>query len=511
MKSLNSRGIEWAALFMVLAAGAWYLISNWAVLGQGCRLSGDHALLLLGIGRAQHGEILVGPYSRHLFHHPGPIHLYLLAILDWLLSGIGSQALRASVGQLILNIGCLATAAILFARYVGGRLSPLVFVLLQLIFAARSSPKMLGNYWGPSSVMFPAVGLTLSCAAVSTGQLQWLPFATFTAVIMLSNHVSTIPVVAILYAGSLLLCYAAGQLRLRENMKALSISGIIWCVALLGPALDVVFNPHAGNVGQIVNFMRSQLQTHQLLPTLQYVLAYFSPWGSLSSAQSSMLGFLTLVLLVTIALSSRLRASIGTEADYIARICWAVVLIALVCVLSARKIRGDLRPFIMWFNYALAALAWALIYRALESRVPYGQRAHQILIALSVGASALVVQRLMQLPACVSDDSIRELVSQMPLKRDQAYLLNASTGWTNMARLALELERRGFKFCVEPRWNFLFWGDNICPELRAQARGRKMHVPAIVIARASANEPRLEGVVVSGGLKARLLEADPPP
>src|SRR5215472_15764047 len=42
-------------------------------------VEGDYAGLELGARQAWHGKMLLGPYSRFGFSHPGPLYFYLLA------------------------------------------------------------------------------------------------------------------------------------------------------------------------------------------------------------------------------------------------------------------------------------------------------------------------------------------------------------------------------------------------------------------------------------------------
>src|SRR5437867_10812238 len=74
----------------------------------------DEALLEIYTLQALAGRLLVGPYSRFMWHHPGPIYFYLLApfyvATDHLTSGLNA-------GALTINLTALLVAGWAFARH----------------------------------------------------------------------------------------------------------------------------------------------------------------------------------------------------------------------------------------------------------------------------------------------------------------------------------------------------------------------------------------------------------
>src|SRR5689334_2705117 len=66
---------------------------------------------------ASQGRLLVGPYSRFSWHHPGPLYFYLLAAFY---KALGSRTVGLEVGALVINL-CSMTAAMLIAFRTGGR------------------------------------------------------------------------------------------------------------------------------------------------------------------------------------------------------------------------------------------------------------------------------------------------------------------------------------------------------------------------------------------------------
>src|SRR6202040_410916 len=60
------------------------LLVSLVVGGGPATQSADSALLTMAARDALHGGVLVGPYSRFGWHHPGPSYLYILALPTWL-------------------------------------------------------------------------------------------------------------------------------------------------------------------------------------------------------------------------------------------------------------------------------------------------------------------------------------------------------------------------------------------------------------------------------------------
>jgi hypothetical protein len=73
----------------------------------------DGAILEIYTLEALKGKLLLGPYSRFGWHHPGPLYFYLEAPWYWL-SGRHTAGMQA--GALVINLAALATVAWAAAR-----------------------------------------------------------------------------------------------------------------------------------------------------------------------------------------------------------------------------------------------------------------------------------------------------------------------------------------------------------------------------------------------------------
>ena len=135
------------------------------VAGSTYRPVADDAWIELQIRDIGHHAVLLGPYSRFGWFHPGPL-LYYVLWLPYRLTGSSG----ASLALAALTLNALVVAAIAFvARRRGGL--PLVFVTLFLIglLTANEGAQFTRDVWNPLITVLPFVLLvfvawSMSCA-----------------------------------------------------------------------------------------------------------------------------------------------------------------------------------------------------------------------------------------------------------------------------------------------------------------------------------------------------------
>jgi len=137
---------------------------------------------------AAQGRLLVGPYSRFSWHHPGPIYFYLLAPFY---KALGSRTVGLEVGALAINL-CSMTAAMLIAFRSGGRRYLIATSAAFLFFALRFQPA-LTSIWNPHAIAIPAMALVTSAVASWTGDPTALLAVSVLSSFVMQTHVSTAP------------------------------------------------------------------------------------------------------------------------------------------------------------------------------------------------------------------------------------------------------------------------------------------------------------------------------
>ena len=267
--------------------------------------SGDAALLELSVRAAAHGHVLVGPYSRFGFFHPGPALFYLLSPFYWLTHGAGwatpfgveiLNATVAGVFVLIVQAGSAPRAGSgrtrswyphetardeIGASRRASLVTGFAAALTVLAYALAVDLGLLQIFWNPLQIMLP-LALLLVAVALTDGWGWPLAVALASATFLVQTDVSTIPVVlAALGCGVGWFAFDVASNRrrhseaLRSNDESRTVTLAekrtfqIGPAVLVGLALVAWMPPlfqqlarHPGNLTQLYRFFRSPNPTH---------------------------------------------------------------------------------------------------------------------------------------------------------------------------------------------------------------------------------------------------------
>lgn len=207
----------------------------------------DIGVTELYVDLASHGRLLVGPYSRFRWHHPGPLYFYLQAPL-YAASGRNGAALFA--GASAINVAAfLVMLWILRAE----RCAALAIAVgAAVLVLAWRLPQLLASPWTAHVPILPYLAFLTTAAAAAAGRTGVLPAAIFLASLVVQTNVALAPAVAV----PLALAAPAAVRALRSHgaanthaVLALAVALIVW----LPTAIDVVVN-HGGNVAALWSF-----------------------------------------------------------------------------------------------------------------------------------------------------------------------------------------------------------------------------------------------------------------
>jgi hypothetical protein len=191
---------------------------------------------------------LVGPYSRFLWNHPGPLMFWVMRPFQLLFGG-GTGAIPAAVGV----IGALTVTTVAWgARRVAGRRG-LLLVGLFVALLCHSLGDQLLSPWNPWIAVLPFVLVALATWAVMLSDLRFLPILVLAASFVVQSHVGYGVVVAalcVLAAGTALT--RAGR---REAWRplagwgavALGVGLLVWS----GPIVEQL-TTDPGNMTQVI-------------------------------------------------------------------------------------------------------------------------------------------------------------------------------------------------------------------------------------------------------------------
>ena len=170
---------------------------------------GDTALLELTVRRLGHHLVLVGPYSRYHWHHPGPL------IFDWLVIPYHAFGTRAAA----LYQGALLTAAIsvgsvgwIAFRRGGTRFTWCAMALVGMLIWAVG-PEVVRVPWNPWITILPLLAVICLAWNAASGELWAYPFAVAGASFLVQSHVGYAAV-----AGAVLGVARPGEPKIRKSV-----------------------------------------------------------------------------------------------------------------------------------------------------------------------------------------------------------------------------------------------------------------------------------------------------
>lgn len=138
-------------------------------------------LLTRDVGRRM---VLLGPYSRDGWHHPGPLAAYVYAVPYRLL---GSSAAAMGAAALLVNAAAVAGMAVVARRRGGPPLALLTLVVAAVLLRALG-PDVLRVPWNPYVTVLP-YGLLVFLAWALLARDRWaLPPAVFTFSFVAQTH-----------------------------------------------------------------------------------------------------------------------------------------------------------------------------------------------------------------------------------------------------------------------------------------------------------------------------------
>jgi hypothetical protein len=140
---------------------------------------------------ASQGQLLLGPYSRFQWHHPGPLYFYWMAPF-YVLSGERTSGLHA--GALVLNLLCAFAMTRILSRRAGATLALALTGSLG-VYLWRSA-EMLASPWNPHVPVIALLALIVATADVLAGAYATLPLVAALASLAGQTHVALLPLAA---------------------------------------------------------------------------------------------------------------------------------------------------------------------------------------------------------------------------------------------------------------------------------------------------------------------------
>jgi len=230
-----------------VALGSTVVVVLLAVWAGHITTDADFAVSQVYVELAARGELLLGPYSRFGWHHPGPIFFYSV-VPFYVLAGHEAAAMYAAA--LAINLAALTAIGAIVARESGRRLSAAV-VFALLIMCWRAEPFM-ASPWNAHVAILPALAAIVIAAAVVAGRSGLLPLLATAASFAAQTHVGFAPTMLVVSIAALVVVVVRrkrNESALLHVVLAVLTAAVLW----LPVAIDAIKN-QGGNVAALWQF-----------------------------------------------------------------------------------------------------------------------------------------------------------------------------------------------------------------------------------------------------------------
>lgn len=354
----------------------------------------DFAVIELYTELATEGRLLLGPYSRFGWNHPGPLYFYLQAPL-YALGGHKAASLYA--GALAINLASIIALAWVTAREKRGWL--LVCLTAACVVFAWRVPRFLASPWTAHVPILPSLAFAVLCAATASGRWRLLPLTIVFGTFVAQTHLALVPMVALLLGAVVMLGLArawSGDAAVRSILHASAWIAVVLWLLPISEALS-----HAGgNVAELWHFfVANPGDGHPLREAFVYwsygltgILRpdFALPWGGHIALQHlwwAVACAIGQVLLLAAILRRDVRAGRRFEACLAA----AALSASSLGLWALTRIRGDIVDHEIFWLSALGALNVAVIGSACLRVLPLPAPRRWSADALAIGACVVLL------------------------------------------------------------------------------------------------------------------------
>lgn len=165
--------------------------------GSGFQAVSDNALNELRTRDIGRHLVLLGPYSRDGWNHPGPAMYYLYVLPYWL---SGGHSIGLALAALLVNGGAIVGIALVGRRLGGTPLLMLVLVGCGLLVRSLGADFMR-DPWNPYVTVLPFGLLLMLSWALACGEAWALPVAAAVASFCVQTHIGYAPLAIPLFVG----------------------------------------------------------------------------------------------------------------------------------------------------------------------------------------------------------------------------------------------------------------------------------------------------------------------
>jgi hypothetical protein len=467
--------VKWAAA-LLLPALALLAAVTFARESPPITTDADLAVGELYTELAAEARLLVGPYSRFGWHHPGPMYFYVQAPL-YVLGGRRAAAMYA--GALVMNVAAVLTLAWVLTRQARGPLP--VFVIAACLVLALRAPRFLASPWTAHVTILPLLAFVALCAAMP-GSPRLAPLLVVFGTFVLQTHVGlAAPAAALFIATAIVLLVDRRQANVRGLFPFAAAAGIgllLWLPTMIEAAFH-----RGGNAAALARLFAAARQPDHTMTEALIAWSYgvtgvlrpdFGlPWGAHFSADHAWWTIPCAIgQLLALAIVARRDALAGRRFD--ARFAMSIAIASLAGLWSLTRVRDDILDHEIFWLSATGAITLGVIaaagtraIQATRSRaVSVHERALRAGVLLMLLATAAVGIRHLEdftsferrrVERTQIVDAYEAIRDYMRTRQVRAPLVRIEApAWSQAAGILLRLRQDGSGAAVPDEWLPMF-------------------------------------------------------
>jgi hypothetical protein len=408
--------------------------------------------------------VLLGPYSRFYWHHPGPLYFDVLAVPSWL---SGGRVAGLLVGLTLVNLAAAVGVIAVAVRRGGRALGACAAIVLCVYLAALGRTAF--DFWSPNATLLPFAAVLVLSWSVACRDAWALPWLVVAGSFCIQTEVGLAPgVLAAIVMGVVCLGARPAAEDAAKGERWRTLRGPVFVAAAVGvvlwfPPIVEQLTSRRGNLSLLAQFFASSHPHHSLWDGIRATAfqASLLPRAVLSGGHVSdvriatpygiALGIFVLALAAAAVLVVRTRAR-----SFVLLLSLAAVEL-VVAVYTVTRIVGSVESYLVEWVSAIALLVWVtlggvcteVVQRRARRGAPNWRRRVGVATLIGVVGAVATLGVVQSLPGDQEyTDRLQEHVTAaiLPLAHERHAVvlqLASVSAWPMLAGVTFELERRG--------------------------------------------------------------------
>jgi hypothetical protein len=352
-----------------------FAVGVYSIVERGFRagaLFGDRALIALSAHDAWRAPVLLGPYSRFYWHHPGPLYFYVLNLWSSLFGG-GTLGLVLSATA--INVAA-AGGILVLAHRRGGR-PLLVWASLLLTAYLVAIEPIPFDIWNPSATLLPFLLVLLLAWSVACRDWWAAPWLALVASFAVQTHVGLVPGVAMAIGFAVFVSVWRQRRREaplradeRRSIRRSAAASIAITIVVWLPPLIEQLTSREGNLTSLARFFTRPGSPHTFSEgitntALQATLMLRSVFEPVSLRADAHQGLVLAVVLSVFAFAVAVTAARRARAADVLVLLILVAVELAVGIYAVTRVVGPIQFYLVQWISAVGFVVWLALGQAI--------------------------------------------------------------------------------------------------------------------------------------------------